>query len=147
MPKQVTLAVVVARPGPLRDSLQTLMTTMPEIEILAETTDPSALLRMGADIQPDIVLLDASLPEEQVWGALRQIKQAWSQTRSIVLVEDSRQQLKAQAAGADLVLLQGYPAARLIEAIKGLLSQDCRVRTDLARGAAHQRGRFPDVQS
>jgi DNA-binding NarL/FixJ family response regulator len=97
------------------------MTTMPQIEILAETSDPSALLRMGAGIQPDIVLLDASLPEEQVWAALRQIKQAWSQTRSIVLVEDSRQQLKAQAAGADVALLKGYPAARLIATIEELL--------------------------
>jgi DNA-binding NarL/FixJ family response regulator len=121
MPKQVTLAVVVARPGPLRNSLQTLMTTMPQIEILAETTDPSALLRMGADIQPDVVLLDASLPEEQVWAALRQVKEEWSHTRSIVLVEGSQQQHKAQAAGADVVLLKGYPAAKLIAAIEGLL--------------------------
>ena len=30
------------------------MTTMPQIEILAETRDPSALLRMGAEIQPHI---------------------------------------------------------------------------------------------
>jgi DNA-binding NarL/FixJ family response regulator len=122
MPRQVTLAIIVARPGPLRNSLQTLMTTMPEIEILAETNDPSALLRMGADIQPDVVLLDADLPQDQVWAALEQIKAEWSQTRSIVLAEGSQQQLKAQAAGADVVLLKGYPAARLIEAIQALLS-------------------------
>ena len=86
MPKQVTLALIVARPGPLRNSLQALMTTIPQIEILAETSDPSALLRMGAKIQPDVVLLDASLPEEQVWPALRHIKEEWCHTRSIVLV-------------------------------------------------------------
>ena len=124
MPKQVTLAIIVARPGPLRNSLQSLMTTMPQIEILAETSDPSALLRMGAGIQPDVVLLDASLPEEQVWAALGQIKKEWSQTRSIVLVEDSQQQQKAQASGADLVLIKGYPAANLIAAIERLLSQE-----------------------
>jgi DNA-binding NarL/FixJ family response regulator len=121
MPEQVTIAVVVARPGPLRHSLQTLMTTLPQIEILAETTDPSALLRMGVEIQPDIVLLDASLPEEQVWAALRQMKEAWSRTRSIVLVEDSRQQQEAQAAGADVALIKGYPAAKLTATIQELL--------------------------
>jgi DNA-binding NarL/FixJ family response regulator len=97
------------------------MTTMPQIEILAETTDPSALLRMGADIQPDIVLLDASLPQEQVWAALRQMREAWCQTRSIVLVDNSQQQQQAQAAGADVALLKGYPAAKLTAAIEGLL--------------------------
>jgi len=121
MPKQVTLALIVAKPGPLRNGLQAVMTTMPQIEILAETTDPSALLRMGAEMQPDVVLLDASLPEEQVWPALRHIRENWYQTRSIVLVEDSQQQQKAQAAGADVVLIKGYPAAKLIAAIEGLL--------------------------
>ena len=125
MPKQVTLALIVARPGPLRDSLQALMTTMPQIEILAETTDPSALLRIGNRIQPDIVLLDADLPGEQVWSALREIKEEWSQTRSIVLVKDSQQQQKAQVAGADVVLIKGYPAARLIATIEELLSTAC----------------------
>jgi DNA-binding NarL/FixJ family response regulator len=124
MPKQVTLALIVARPGPLRNSLQALLTTMPEIEVLAETSDPAALLRMGAGIQPDVVLLDASLPEEQVWPALRQIKEEWSQTRSIVLVEDSQLQQEAQAAGANVALIKGYPAAKLIAAIEGLLSQE-----------------------
>ena len=124
MSKQVTLALIVARPGPLRNSLQALMTTMPQIEILAETSDPSALLRMGAEIQPHVVLLDASLPEDQVWAALRQIKEEWSRTRSIVLVKDSQQQQKAQAAGADVALLKGYPAAKLIAAIEGLLSRE-----------------------
>jgi DNA-binding NarL/FixJ family response regulator len=122
MPKQVTLALIVARPGPLRNGLQALMTTMPQIEILAETGDASALLRMGAEMQPDVVLLDASLPQEQVLPALRHIKEEWCQTRSIVLVEDSRQQQEAQAAGADVALLQGHPAAKLIATIEELLS-------------------------
>jgi DNA-binding NarL/FixJ family response regulator len=100
------------------------MTTMPQIEILAETTDPSALRRMGAGMQPDVVLLDASLPEDQVWAALGRIKAERSQTRSIVLVEDSQQQQKAQAAGADVVLIQGTPAGQLIAAIEGILSQE-----------------------
>ena len=121
MPVQVTLALIVARPGPLRNSLQSLMRTIPQIEILAETSDPSALLRMGAGIQPDVVLLDASLPEEQVWAALRQIKEEWCHTRSIVLVEDSQQQQEIEAAGADVALLKGYPAAKLIATIEELL--------------------------
>jgi DNA-binding NarL/FixJ family response regulator len=98
------------------------MTTMPQIEILAETSDPSALLRMGTEIQPHVVLLDADLPEEQVCGALQQIKEEWSQTRSIVLVEDSRQQLEVEAAGADVALIKGYRATKLIETIERLLS-------------------------
>jgi DNA-binding NarL/FixJ family response regulator len=121
MPEQVTLALIVAKPGPLRNSLQALMTTVPKIEIVAETDNPSALLRMGDTIQPDIVLLEASLSEDEVWAALRRIRKEWSQTRSIVLVEGSHQQQKAQDAGADVVLIKGYPAGGLITAIEELL--------------------------
>jgi DNA-binding NarL/FixJ family response regulator len=49
------------------------------------------------------------------------MKEAWSRTRSIVLVEDSRQQQEAQAAGADVALIKGYPAAKLTATIQELL--------------------------
>jgi DNA-binding NarL/FixJ family response regulator len=123
MSGQVTLALIVARPGPLRNSLQALMTTMPQIEVLAETSDPAALLRLGAEIQPHIVLFDADLPAEQVCAALGQIREKWHRTRSVVLVADSRQQQELQVAGADVALLKGFPAAKLIATLEGLLSQ------------------------
>jgi DNA-binding NarL/FixJ family response regulator len=124
MPRQVTLALIVARPGPLRNSLQSLMTTMPQIEIVAEASDSSALLRMGHTLQPDIVLIDASLSQDEVWSALNNIRDGWLQTRTIVLVENSHQQEQAQKAGADVALLQGFPAAMLATIIEELLSQD-----------------------
>ena len=122
MPKQVTLGLIVAQHGPLRNSLQALLTTMPQIEIVAETNTPSALLRMGQGIQPDIVLLDASLPDQAIWAALKQMQGEWSHTRTIVLVEDSDQQQQAKDAGADVALLKGFPAAKLAGIIEGLLS-------------------------
>ena len=124
MPEHVTLALIVAKPGPLRNSLQALMTTVPKIEIVAETDNPSTLLRMGNAMQPDIVLLEAGLCQEDVWSALRTIRGEWSQTRSIVLVEDSLQREKAQAAGADMVLIKGYPAGGLVAAIEELLHSE-----------------------
>jgi DNA-binding NarL/FixJ family response regulator len=103
---------------------------MSQIEILAETSDPSALLRLGTEIQPHIVLLDADLPGDQVSTALGQIRDEWCLTRSIVLVQDSQQQHWVQAAGADAALVKGCPAARLIATIEELLSHE------QARGAA-----------
>ena len=119
MPEQVTLALIVAQPGPLRDSLQALMTTMPQIEIVAEANEPSALLRMGDRLRPDVVLLDASAPCSDVWAALRRIRATWPRARAIVLVENSRQQRLAEEAGADVALLKGFPAARLAAIIEG----------------------------
>ena len=124
MPKQVTLALIVARPGPLRNSLQALMATMPQIEIVAEASDPSALLRMGDSVQPDIVILDASLPGNEVWVALGIIREEWSHTRTIAMVDDSLQQKEAEDVGADLALLKGFPAAKLAAKIEELLARN-----------------------
>ena len=119
MTNQVTLALIVAQPGPLRDSLQALMTTLPQIEIVAEASELSALTRMGDRIQPDIVLLDASLPGDDIWAELKQIREVWPQARTIVLVENSRQQQQAEEAGAGVALIQGFPAAKLAAMIEG----------------------------
>ena len=122
MPAQVTLALIVAKPGPLRNSLQALKTTMAQTEIVAEASDPSALLRMGANIQPDILLIDAGVSED-IWPALEKIREEWMRTRTIVLAEDSCQLRRATDAGADVALLKGFPAAKLAAIIEKLLSR------------------------
>jgi len=123
MPKQVTMALVVARPGHLGGGLQSLLRTVPQIEIIAETKDPAVLLRMGAEMQPDLVLLDASLFDEDTWSVLTKNKSEWTHTQYVVLVADDQQRQKAEEAGAELVLPEGFPAAKLVASIEALLSQ------------------------
>ena len=118
MRNPVTLALIVAKPGPLRDSLQALISTMPQIEVVAEASDPSALLPMSDRIRPDIVLVDASQSENEAWGALRDIHGRWPQARTIILVENSQQQRQALDVGADVALLKGFPAAKLSAVIE-----------------------------
>ena len=124
MPKQITLALVVARPGHLWNGLHSLLRTVPQIEIIAETQDPSVLLSMGAEIQPELVLLDASLFDEDTWPGISKIKDEWPHTQCVALVEDDQQRQSAQDAGADFVLSKGFPAARLVTLIEDLLSQN-----------------------
>ena len=126
MEKPLTIALIVVRPGPLRDSLQTLMNSMPQIRIVAESRDVSALLQLGAQLPPDLVLMEASLPGNEVCAAVYQIKAKWARTRTVVLVENARQQQEALAAGADAVLYQGFPAARLIAVVEELLPNHTR---------------------
>jgi DNA-binding NarL/FixJ family response regulator len=123
MDSNVIIALIVVRPGPLRNSLQSLMTSMPQIQIVAEGRDVASLLRLGAQLPPDLVLLEAALPGNEVCRAVGEIKARWSRTRAIVLVENACQQQEAEAAGADAVLYQGFPAARLIKLIEELLTQ------------------------
>jgi DNA-binding NarL/FixJ family response regulator len=122
MPKQIKLALIVAKPGHLRDGVQSLLRTLPEIEIIAEIEIPSVLLKMGSEIQPDLILLDASLFGENIGKAITKISEEWPHTQCVVLVEDSQHYQAVYDAGADLVVPQGFPATKLVAAIEELLS-------------------------
>jgi DNA-binding NarL/FixJ family response regulator len=123
MPKQIKLALIVAKPGHLRDGVQSLLRTLPEIEIIAEINSPSVLLEMGSEMQPDLIVLDASLFGEDILKAITKISEEWPHTQCVVLVEDSQHYQAVYDAGADLVIHQGFPATKLVAAIEELLSE------------------------
>lgn len=124
MDQQPTIAMVVAKPGPLRNSLFSLMNTLPQIEIVAEGRDMSSLLRIGDKVQPNLVLMESDLPEGHVHESLEHIKREWTATRTVVLVDNVGQQREAELAGADVVLIKGIRAASLMEIIEDLLSSN-----------------------
>lgn len=122
MPEHTKLALMVAKPGHLWDGVQSLLRTLPEIEIIAEIKSPSVLFKMGSEMQPDLILLDASLFGENICKAITKISTEWSHTQCIVLLEDSQHHQAVYGAGADLVVPQGFPASKLVAAIEELLS-------------------------
>jgi len=116
-----TLALVIAQPGPLRNSLLTLLSTLPEIEIVAEAKTLTSLQHAGEELQPDLILIEAGPALNGLPEALHHFKQRWTHTRTIVLVETREHEETAVAAGADVVLLKGFRATRLIEQIQSLI--------------------------
>jgi DNA-binding NarL/FixJ family response regulator len=131
MTKHCATALIVAGPGSLQSGLQALMTAMPQIKIVGQTHDAALALKMVADHHPDLVLVDANSPG-QVGTTLKQIRKESSHTRSIVLVEDAHQQQQVEAIGADIVLLKGFPAAKLIATIESVCpSRECQEKRDV----------------
>jgi DNA-binding NarL/FixJ family response regulator len=123
MDKKPKMALIVAKPGPLRNSLFSLMTTLPQVNLVAECRDMASLLQMGSQIQPDLVLMESSQPGNHLQQTIRTIKREWPATRTMILVDDVCQQQEAQQAGADEVLFKGFRAASLMGLVEDLLSQ------------------------
>ena len=119
-----TLALIATRPGSLQDSLVALMSTMHQVQAVLVAEDLASALRLIARHRPTLVTLEMDLSGEETHAALEQIKARWPSARCIALADDVQQQREAEAAGADIVLLKGFPAAKLIAAIEGLLSQE-----------------------
>jgi DNA-binding NarL/FixJ family response regulator len=115
-----TSVLVIAQPGRVRDGLRALLMATTQIESVNLVDDGQSALGLAPEYQPALVLLDTPTFNGGM-ALLGQIKTKWPETHCIVLADNTRQQQEAKAAGADDVMLKGFPAAQLFAAIEGLL--------------------------
>jgi DNA-binding NarL/FixJ family response regulator len=114
--------LIVARPGLLRESLQALLATIPQIEAVEVVDDPSTALKFMVRCQPSLVVMDFDPSETETWNLLERIRTAQPESHCVVLVDNVQQQQALQSASAD-VLMKGAPAWQLSTSIKRLMCQ------------------------
>jgi len=114
-------ALIIAKPGPLQDGLQALMTAMSQAEIVNKADDLRSAMQMSLEQQPALVLMDADLAGSEIGLAVRSVRSRWPNCRCVFLANDVKQQQSAEAAGADTVLLKGFPAEQLGGVLVSLL--------------------------
>jgi DNA-binding NarL/FixJ family response regulator len=107
----------------MRDGLHALVTAMPQVDAVHGADDLGTAFAMALEHAPALVVVEYNSASREVWTATRRVKARWPAARCIFLVEDVDQRQEAEAAGADVVLLQGFPAGRLVAAVVRLLPQ------------------------
>jgi DNA-binding NarL/FixJ family response regulator len=107
----------------MRDGLHALVTAMPQIDAVQEADDVASALTMALAGQPALVLIESTPGGRDAWMTVRRVKARWPMARCIFLGNDVQQHREAEAAGAEVVLLEGFPAGRLVGAIVKLLPQ------------------------
>jgi len=113
------IRVVIADDQPrCRDGLRALLATWPEVEVVGEAADGQEAVRLVEKCRPDVVLMDARMPEMDGLEATRRIKERWPEIRVIVLTMYASYRADALAAGADAFLLKSDGFERLMAAIK-----------------------------
>jgi DNA-binding NarL/FixJ family response regulator len=118
------MALIVAKPSQFREGLQAMLTSIPQIKQVSQVDDAPSALRMVAQHYPALVLLDFDLSSSDVLAVtLKQIKATWPQSQCIALVHNEQEYQMAKAAGADVVLMKGVPATKLLTIVKDLLSR------------------------
>lgn len=120
--KNQNVALIIASPGRLRDSLQVLLATVQQIDTVAHVDTVSSALNLHLQDSPALVLLDLDLVAEAAPTALGQIRARWPGTQSVILIGADGQAQAAETAGADAILVKGMLASRLIATVEALLS-------------------------
>lgn len=123
--KQILL---VAPPGRLQEGLQVLLATLPDTGVVV-VTGAQAAQAQGGGRQPQLVIV-AGGDVEQAVSTLMQERPA---PRFLALVEHEQQRLAVEATGADVVLVEGVPAGRLLSIVSTLLAETSADRTEVTQ--------------
>ncbi|HJX31735.1 MAG TPA: response regulator transcription factor [Thermodesulfobacteriota bacterium] len=108
----------------LREGLRSLLGMSLDFEIVGEAEDGLAAITCAESCQPDLVLLDLSMPKMTGLSAIKDIKRVSPKTKILTLTvyEQEEYILEAFRSGADGYCLKDTKHDDLISAIKTVLS-------------------------
>ena len=106
----------------IRSGLKLLLGSDDSLEIVGEASDGTAALQLTEALQPDILVLDLSMPGMDGMECLREIKRRGLATRVIVLTmyEDENYILEAMMAGASGYVQKSSVDTELFQAIQNV---------------------------
>lgn len=119
MTKYVVL--IVANPGSLQQGLRALLTVLHDVQVLV-ANDMSSALEIAEGHSLSLLILDHDMNGDDVQEKVNLIKARWTNIHWIVLINDEQQRQQVQELEADIVLIKGFPADKLIRVIKEVLS-------------------------
>ncbi len=103
-----------------RGVLRRLLERDPDIVVVAEADDGARAVDLAAEVAPDVVLMDVSMPGLDGLEATHALKKRLPGVTVLMLsVGDKEHEIAAGlAGGASAYLVKGGPAGEIVEAIK-----------------------------
>jgi DNA-binding NarL/FixJ family response regulator len=119
----------------VREGLKALIRAQPDMEVIGKVADGRAVLEKALDCQPDIVVMDLSMPQLNGAQATARVKQACPQVKVLALTvhEDKGYLQQVLQAGAAGYVLKLAAADELIHAIRVLAAGGVYLDPTMAR--------------
>ncbi len=136
------IRVVLAEDHPVvRVGLEELLGSEPGIDVVAAVGDGAAAVSAVAECEPDVVLLDVSMPELDGIEATRRIVAAETDARIVILTASAEREtiLRAIDAGALGYMLKDSPPDDLLEGIRAAARGDAPLDPKAARQLVAER--------
>ncbi|MGH8275049.1 MAG: response regulator [Terriglobia bacterium] len=135
----MTLRILLADDHPMfRQGLKTLL-EREKFEVVAETEDGVNAVSLTQRLNPDIAVLDLSMPLLNGLNAAKQIRESDSTTRVVLLTasEEEAYMLEAQRAGVRGYILKSQASSDLVDVIRKVMKpgRPGRMNSDVFRAA------------
>jgi len=128
-----------------RDGIVSLIDPQPDMTIVGQAGSITEALTLARQLQPDLVLMDISLPDGTGIEATRAILAELPDTRVVCLTvhEEDESLFEAIRAGATGYLLKNVRAAELLKGVRGAARGEAAVSPDIARRILDEFSRLP----
>jgi DNA-binding NarL/FixJ family response regulator len=112
--------------GLFRSAVEAILATEPAVRVVGEATDGEEAVRLVAELEPDVVLMDLSMPVLDGFRATEQIQERTPGTRVLVLTGSPERTdiARAEAAGAAGYVTKDRIASELVGAILTAAGRD-----------------------
>lgn len=121
--------------GVLRAGLRSLLNPDSDMEVIGEAGDGSEAVRLALRLQPDMILMDISMPKMGGIEALQQISEKLPGCKILMLTvhEDEGLLRKAIRAGASGYVIKRAAESELISAIRTAMQGDFYIHPAMTR--------------
>src|ERR687886_298118 len=122
-----------------RDALSALL-AQNGFDVVGQAADGEAAVASARQLQPQLVLLDLSMPGADGLSALPRLREAAPDTEVVVLTASGQEEnlLAAIRAGAAGYLLKSEPPARIVEFLRGVAQGEAALSGAVARRLLEQ---------
>lgn len=134
--------------GILRAGLRNLLNAEPDLEVIGEAADGFQVVEMAEQTNPDIILMDISMPNMGGIEALQQLFGKLPASRVLMLTvhEDESLLKKVIRAGASGYVVKRAAESELINAIKTVMQGDIYIHPTMTRALLKDLVTVPDLK-
>jgi len=132
----MTIRILIADDhGVLRAGLRALLSAEADLEVIDEAATGQEVLKLAGALQPDVILLDISMPELGGIDVIRRLRQVAPKPRVLILTvhEDEGLLREAIEAGALGYIIKRAAESELIDAIWAVWRGDLYVHPAMTR--------------
>lgn len=119
----------------VREGTRQILEQEPDLKVVAEAADGDEAVKLTSSSQPDVAIIDISMPRVDGIEATKQIKALYPQVAVLILTayDDDQFVFSLMEAGAAGYLLKSVRGSELVDAVRAVYSGESVLHPSIAR--------------